>query len=72
MPATFTKRQTESLLQLSTDSVERLIHQGRLERLSGLRSVRITAPSLSRYTGIPVADLMAFTFDRENRLEEAA
>lgn len=72
MPATFTKRQTESLLQLSTDSVERLIHQGRLERLPGLRSVRITAPSLSRYTGVPVADLMKFTVERENQLEEAA
>jgi hypothetical protein len=59
MLVTFTKKQTEQLLQLSTDSVERLVHQGRIERLSGIRAVRITIASLSRYTGMPIADLVA-------------
>lgn len=58
MFGTLTKKQTEQFLQLSTDSVERLIHQGRLQRLAGMRAVRITLPSLSRYTGIPMAELV--------------
>jgi hypothetical protein len=71
MLVTFTKKQTEQLLQLSTDSVERLVHQGRLERLPGLRAVRITVPSLSRYTGISIPDLMASSIDA-NQFKEAA
>jgi hypothetical protein len=42
------------MLALSEDSVERLLHQERLKRIPGIRSVRITLTSLAEYTSLPL------------------
>lgn len=52
MRLTATKRQAARLLNLSEDTVERLVHQGRLRRIDGIRSFRITLESLAAYTGL--------------------
>jgi len=54
LPITVSKLQAAEILQVSQDSVDRWVAQGRLQRLPGLRHVRITLPSLSRFTGLSV------------------
>ena len=54
MKITATKRQAARLLNLSEDTVERLVHQGRLRRIDGIRSFRITLESLAAYTSLPL------------------
>lgn len=54
MKLTATKRQAARLLNLSEDTVERLVHQGRLRRTEGVRSFRLTLESLAAYTGLPL------------------
>jgi len=54
MPLTATKAQTASLLGVSDDTVDNLLHQGRLRRTLGNRFVHITLESLAEYTHLPL------------------
>lgn len=54
MQIAFTKKQTATLLGLSEDSVERLVYQGRLKRIPGVSSFRVTISSLSEYASLPI------------------
>jgi len=54
MPLTATKAQTASLLGVSDDTVDNLIHQGRLRRTLGNRFVHITLESVAEYTHLPL------------------
>jgi hypothetical protein len=54
MPLTATKAQTASLLGVSDDTVDNLLHQGRLRRTLGNRFVHITLESVAEYTHLPL------------------
>jgi hypothetical protein len=54
MPLTATKSQTASLLGVSEDTVENLLHQGRLRRTLGNRFVHVTLESVAEYTHLPL------------------
>jgi hypothetical protein len=54
MPLTATKSQTASLLGVSDDTVDNLLHQGRLRRTLGNRFVHITLESVAEYTHLPL------------------
>ena len=54
MPLTATKLQAAGMLGVSEDTVESLLHQGRLRRTVGNRYVHITLESLAKYAEIPL------------------
>ena len=69
MPLTATKTQTAILLGVSEDTVERLLHQGRLRRTLGNRFVHITLESLAAYTRLPL-EIVVAEFRLEARTPE--
>ena len=58
MPLTATKFQTANLLGVSDDTVENLLHQGRLRRTLGNRFVQITLESVAAYTNMPLEHVL--------------
>lgn len=49
---TVSRQQAATLLGVSVETVDRWVMAGRLERLPGLRYVRLTIPSVARVCGV--------------------